>query len=212
VLRSLQTGTPKRPTFKQQQDDFIASVVEHVGRVSVSRGPSVVARVFLPPTDQWENRTGCQFAFRISLQAQGRPPQRSRRGGVIDKGDDGVFWPGMFIDFYSKEGKGATGKESDFGAIRIRADQRGGEFLGKHITVTGWWTLGMSVSSDGQVHYYAKPGVEDLTAEDYITSQYPYGKQAYQFQTFFFNVCNGDDDETWSTEWIIDDPRMYLAR
>ena len=212
VLRSLQTGYPKRPTFKQQQDDFIASVIEHVGRISVSRGPSVVTRVFLPPTDQWENRTGCHFAFRLSLQAQGRPASRGRRGVPNDDGDDGVYWPGMFIDFYSKEGKGATGKDHDQAAIRIRANQRGGEFVGKQITTTGWWTLGMSVSADGQVHYYAKPGVEDLAPEDHITSQFPYGKQALQFQTVFFNVCNGDDDQTWSTEWIIDDTRMYLAR
>jgi hypothetical protein len=118
----------------------------------------------------------------------------------------------MFIDFFSKDGKGATKREYDSAAIRIRANQRGGEFVGKQITKTGWWTLGMSVTPDGQVHYYAKPGVEDLTKEDYITSQFPYGKQALQFQTFFFNVCNGDDDQTWSTEFIIDDPRLYLAR
>jgi hypothetical protein len=212
VLRSLQTGTAKRPTNKQQQDDFIASVIEQVGRVSVARCPNVVTRVYLPPTDQWEDRTGCQFGFRLSLQGEGKPGSYGRRGQVIEKGDDGVFWPGMFIDFYSKDGKGATGKEHDYGAIRIRADQRGHEPKSVPITVTGWWTLGMSVSPDGEVHYYAKPGVEDLTPADYIISYYPYGKHAYQFQTFFFNVCNSDDDQTWSTEFIIDDPRMYLAR
>jgi len=76
----------------------------------------------------------------------------------------------------------------------------------------GWWTLGMSVSPDGQVHYYARPGIEDLTAEDRIASSYPFGRRAVSFHTFFFNVCNGDDNQTWSTEWIIDDPKMYLAR
>ena len=31
----------------------------------------------------------------------------------------------------------------------------GQDFAGPHITTPGWWTLGMSFSPDGQVHYYA---------------------------------------------------------
>ncbi|MCY2994263.1 MAG: hypothetical protein NTY19_41275 [Planctomycetota bacterium] len=45
-----------------------------------------------------------------------------------------------------------------------------------------------------------------------ITSQYPYGYRCQQFGTFFFNVCNGDDGHTWSTEWVIDDPAVYCVR
>jgi hypothetical protein len=89
---------------------------------------------------------------------------------------------------------------------------RGGDFRGPQITTTGWWTLGMSVTPDGMVHYYAKPGIEDLNEKDYITSQYPYGYRCQQFSTFFFNVCNGDDGRTSSTDWIIDDPTVYYVR
>ncbi len=118
----------------------------------------------------------------------------------------------MFINFESKEGNGATGQEHDSAYISIRGNSYGGDFKGKQITVTGWWTLGMSVTPDGMVHYYAKPGVEELTSNDRITSQYPYGNSALRFRTFFFNVCNGDDNKTWSTQWIIDDPTLYIVR
>ena len=67
-------------------------------------------------------------------------------------------------------------------------------------------------STDGMVHYYAKPGVDDLTQADYITSQYPYGYRAERFRTFFYNVCSADDGRRWSTDWIVDDPQVFLAR
>ncbi|MEC9189253.1 MAG: hypothetical protein VX520_08585, partial [Planctomycetota bacterium] len=77
------------------------------------------------------------------------------------------------------------------------------------IPTTGWWTFGISVTPNGQVHYFAKPGVEDLTVEDHIATEFPYSFRAERFKTFFFNVCNGDNGRTWSTPWIIDDPTLY---
>ena len=87
----------------------------------------------------------------------------------------------------------------------------GAEVRGPDIKSTGWWTLGMSITPDGMVHYYIKQGVDDLTSDDYVTSQYPYGYRAEMFKTFFFNVCNRDDMRTQSTEWIVDDPAVYVA-
>ena len=70
----------------------------------------------------------------------------------------------------------------------------------------------MSFTPDGQVHYYARPGVENLTEEDYITSKFPYSFRCERFRTFFFNVCNRDDGHTWSTPWIVDDPVVYFVQ
>ena len=75
----------------------------------------------------------------------------------------------------------------------------------------GWWTLGMSVTKDGKVHYFAKPGVDDLTEEDHIASHTPYNYRAEHLKTFFFNIVNGDNGRTWSTPMIIDDPRLYFV-
>src|SRR6202044_3141161 len=75
----------------------------------------------------------------------------------------------------------------------------------------GWWTLGLSASPDGMIHYFAHAGVEDLTRADLITSQNPYGFHAERLQSFFFDVVNRDDGHSWSTPWIVDDAMLYYA-
>lgn len=204
LLQSIHTGIPNRPTYRQQQDDFIANVNNLVGgNVPVWRAPNVVTRVYFPPVDEWENRSGCHFAFRVALTTT----VRKSNGIFGSKSESETYWPGMFVDFRS-QGKG---QEHDYAFIRVRANSRGGEYKGKQIEVTGWWTMGISVSPDGQVHYYAKPGLEDLGPEDRIASEFPYGFRAERFKTFFFNVCSGDDGRTPSTAFIVDDPTVYFV-
>jgi hypothetical protein len=79
-----------------------------------------------------------------------------------------------------------------------------------NITKTGWYTLGMSVTPDGMIHYYAKPGVTPLTQGDHLVSKLAYGVRVENFNTMFFNIVNQDDGRTWSTEWIVDDPEIYV--
>jgi hypothetical protein len=31
-------------------------------------------------------------------------------------------------------------------------------------------------------------------------------------KTFFFNVCTHDTGRTWSTPWVIDDPKVYFVQ
>ncbi len=207
ALQSLVTGST-RPGNQQQQDDLIASVFELEGAVAVSRSPSVVTRVWLPPIEQWENRTGCHFAIRLSLETD---RNAWPRGSARPADFDGTFWPGIFIHLDSSEGNGATGQEYDQVSIWMKADDQGKRIVGPQITQTGWWTLGMSVTPDGRVHYFAHPGVEDLTAADHIASAWPFGYRAHQFRTFFFNICNGDDGRTWSTGFVVDDSKVYVV-
>ncbi len=208
LLRSLWTGIPGRPSYHTQQDDFIADVNYRLGTtIPVDRTPSVVVRVFLPPVDTWENRSGAHFGFRTSLTTTVTKPPR----GILfssSRQEDETYWTGMFIEFQSK----TDGSEHDYAYWRLRADQNGNDFRSKQITTTGWWTIGVSHTPDGMVHYYASPGVDDLTAEDHLASHYPYGYRAEYFKTFFFNVCNGDDGKTWSTPWVVDDPTLYVLR
>jgi hypothetical protein len=95
--------------------------------------------------------------------------------------------------------------------IKVRGDRLGRDFHVRDIQEFGWWTLGMTLTGDGMVHYFARPGVEKLTAEDYLTSQYPYSFRAERFRTFFFNICNRNDGRTWSTPFLIDDPQLFLV-
>jgi hypothetical protein len=211
LLRSMQTGIPGQPSRKMHQDDFVANVQYRLRRrIDVAEVPSVTTRVFLPPVQQWEKRSGPHFGFRLALETTALVEQETGFLGMKRKEmDNEVYWPGMFVEF---ESSADSGKSEDFAYLRIRSNQRGGDFRGPQITTTGWWTMGMSVTPDGMVHYYASPGVDDLTEDDYITSQYPYDYRAERFRTFFYNTCSADDGRRWSTAIIIDDPKLYLAR
>jgi hypothetical protein len=208
LLRSLWTGIPGRASYRMQQDDFIGDVTSRIGGISPSRSPNVVVRVFLPPVKEWERRSGPHFAFRIALETTVMKPNKSGWRSSGTRRENETFWPGMFIELNPK----GQGQEQDSAHFRFRANEYGGDFQGPQITTTGWWTLGLSLTPDSLVHYYAKPGIENLTKADYVTSQHPYSFRCDQFSTFFFNVCNGDDGRTWSTAFVIDDPTVYVVR
>jgi hypothetical protein len=210
ALRSRVTGVPGRPSYQMQQDDLLVNLSSIIGPVSVSKSPSVVVRVFLPPFEQWENRTGSQFGFRAELEGGSMKMVSSK--GFFGKGSKlkhkhEAYWPGFFIQFNSK----SDGQNKEDSAVLIvRAGSQGEDIAGPKITETGWWTLGMTFTPDGSTHFYASPGVDALTERDYITTTKPYGHTAETLNTFFFNIVNQDDGRTWSTEWIVDDPALYL--
>ncbi len=216
LLRTTHSGIPGRFSYKMQQDDFICNVWQRIGhKVPVAHTPSVVAHVFMPPIATWENRTGATFGFRTSLETHAmRVPEHKKKKkdfwGRAPKKEWGLetYWPGMFVELRSESD---NNQPYDVAYWRIRGNQRGMEVRGPNIDVTGWWTLGMSVTPDGMVHYYISKGVDPLTSEDYVTSQYPYGYRAETFKTFFFNVCNFDNGRQKSTDWVIDDCAVYLA-
>lgn len=213
LMRSSQTGVPGRPSFKMQQDDLLINVASMLGGpVSVTKNPSVTVRVFLPPFEYWEKRTGASFGFRAELEGSSWDIVSSPRRGLFSRMSrrsirkEEPYWPGMFIQFNSKTD--GVNKE-DSATILIRSGERGEDIVGPRITQTGWWTLGMSFTEDGMVHFYGSPGVDPLTERDHLASTKPYGHQAEQLNTFFFNVVCQDDGRSWSTEWVIDDPSLY---
>ncbi len=189
-------GVPGRISNAQQQDDLLMLFNRRLGRsIPIAWQPSCTVRVYLPPFDEWENRTGAQFGMRADCQ--GRKPG--------DKMEE--YWPGMFLLFRSETSRNI---EQDAAKLTIRADRRGHDIRSLDIKEPGWWTLGMSFTADGQVHYYASPGVDDLTTDDYLMSNFPYSMRCVVFNNFFFNVANWDDGRTWSTQWVIDDPKIFV--
>jgi hypothetical protein len=215
-LRSSQTGVPGFPSRKMQQDDLLVNVSSLLGGpVPVSMSPSVTVRVFLPPFEYWEKRTGASFGFRAELEGGQFQPggggiarQKSKfwRIGRRSMRKEEAYWPGLFIQFNSKTD--GVNKE-DSALILVRSGDRGEDIIGPRITQTGWWTLGMAFTPDGMVHFYASPGVDALTERDHLATTKPYGNTADQLNTFFFNVVCQDDGRSWSTEWVIDDPTLY---
>ena len=195
MIATRRSGIPGRVTNKQQQDDLLMAVRRRLKKpIPVSWQPSCLVRVYLPPFEKWENRTGASFGIRADV--------RGSRGNEVEP-----YWPGMFIFFQSETSRRI---ETDSARVTVRADRRGRDVRGPNIAEPGWWTFGMSFTRDGQVHHYASPGVDDLTADDYLYSSYPYGYRCRDFHTFFFNVANWDNGRTWSTPWVIDDPEIYV--
>ena len=197
LIRTRRSCYPNRLTYQTQQDDLLVNVSRAMrGMIPVSRQPSCVVRVYLPPFEEWENRTGTSFALRMGLRGSGRKPEME------------PYWPGLFIYFQSETSRRY---KRDSAHLIVRARESGRDYRGPEITQLGWWTLGMSVTSNGKIHYYAKPGLEDLTQADHIASHYSYGNRARYLKTYFFCVLNRDDGQTWSTPWIIDDPALYVV-
>jgi len=211
LISTLNAGIPGRISYQMHQDDLIYNMQRVTGQgIHTADSPSVVVRVYMPPLEQWEQRSGPSFGFRAGCYTHaiitGKDHPQKGRFGLEE------YWPGMFVCL-EKGGRQRDGTVSeDKVFLRIRGGKRGGEIRGPEIGQMGWWTLGLSFSPDGMVHYFAKPGVENLSMDDHITSQYPYGYRTEWFKTFFFNVCSRDDGRTWSTPWVIDDPQVYFVK
>jgi hypothetical protein len=208
LLRTRDTGIPSHPMAKQCQDDFIL----RARPVSIGYTPNFVVRVFLPEWDQWEQRHGVSFGIRAGMQGPQEKQERTSGfkrlfgGGFETVTTNEPLYPGFFIQYNPK-----TAKSEAHAVLLVRANEMGHDIPSMNITQTGWWTFGMSVTSDGRCHYYAKPGVADLTSADYITSTLPYNIRSTYFNTIFFNVCSADNGQTWSTPWIVDDPKVYYG-
>ena len=216
LMQTLNSGIPGWSSREWQQDDLLVDVTNALGGfVPVSWSPNVVVRLYIPEFDKWEDRTGTSFGFRASVLASRRTHGGFRKKGLfgfMSRSGGGTeyetLYPGMFIQFNSK----TNGYKEDSAYFIIRADERGYDYTGPQIKQTGWWTIGMSFTPDGRIHYYARPGVENLTAADLLASHHYHDYTCKRFNTYFFAVCNANDGRTWSTPWIIDAPAMFMNR
>lgn len=195
LLQSYYTAIPGRTSNEKEanQDDLMLNVSSRLkGYQPVSRSPNCVVRVYLPAWDQWQQRPGASFALRADVVG-------------TRQGKSEASWPGIFIQYQPPR----RGGEPSAGLI-LRGREHG-DYLAKQITETGWWTLGMSFTPDGRCHYYASPGVDDLTEEDLIASHFPYNFRITRFNGFYFNIFNQNNGRSWSTPWIIDSPALYVV-
>jgi len=215
LMQTLNSGVPGRTSSDWQQDDLLVDVTRQLGgSLPVSWSPNVVTRVYLPDFEQWENRTGASFGFRASVVGQRSTRTREKKGlfgfvsRIRNKTESETLYPGMFIQFNSK----TAGYPQDSAHFIIRADERGYDYTGPVIKQTGWWTLGMSFTGDGRIHYYAKPGTGNLTHADHIASHHYGDYTVVRFNTYFFDVCNANNGRSWSTPWVIDDTELYISR
>ncbi len=110
---------------------------------------------FLATDEEWEPRSGPTLRVFV-------PPWKRRSWKTTNKfllptrqEKEEIYWPGLFIILESRH---QNGKGNNYAYFRVRSDRNGGDFKGPQIEVTGWWTLGMSFTPDGMVHYFASLG------------------------------------------------------
>lgn len=156
--------------------------------------PSSVVRVYVPPFEQWEPRSGASFGFRMDLWGK-KPGDRELT----------QYWPGMFFNLRRKSPRGPA---EDQAFLTIRGDEYGRDIRSIEVA-PGWWTLGLSVSADGVCHFYAREGTEPLRPQDRLASYRCYGFTCHRLDLVFFNVVTLDNGKRWSTAWIIDDPSFF---
>jgi hypothetical protein len=204
-VRTLDSGIPHHLSYGTEQDDLIVECGKRIGSIRPAEVPNFVVRIYLPPAEHWERRSGPHFGLRAGCSAP-KTESAGFLGGSTTV--DEPYWPGMWIHFRAQATKE---HEANTAYLKVRGDRMGRDFYVRELETFGWWTMGMSVTGDGQIHYYARPGVDDLTADDYLTSQFPYGFRAQSFRTFFFNFCNRNDGKSWSTPFLLDDPQLFLV-
>lgn len=206
-IQSLNTGIPGILSREPQQDDLILNMGAKYGSVSSSRSPSIVTRVWLPPFDQWEQRSGSHFGVRLALGTT-KVTETKRFFFTKTEEEAESYWPGFFIQYTRK----ADGQARHGAMWLIRGANNGGDFAGPAITETGWWTVGMTVNPNGTVSYYVRPGVQNLRPQDHVATTMPYGYQAERFSSLFFNITSANNGAQWSTPFIVDDPAVYVLR
>jgi hypothetical protein len=197
LIATKNSGIPGTYSNQQQQDDLLMMFNKRLGRtIPMAWQPSCTVRVFVPPWEDWEKRNGPSFGVRCDCM------------GHNPDGSEEAYWPGMFILRNVKKNK--DGEQINAAKLTVRGDRLGRDVRSLDITEPGWWTLGISFSEDGQVHYFAHKGIDNLMANDHLMSSFPYGERCTSLNNFFFNVANWDDGHTWSTPWVIDDPKVYV--
>ena len=169
LIATKNSGVPGTYSNEQMQDDLLMMFNKRLGRsIPMAWQPSATVRVYLPEWDKWEKRNGPSFGMRGDCM--GREPD-----GKME-----AYWPGMFI--LRNKHKNKEGEMVEAAKLTIRGDKLGRDVRSLDIDEPGWWTLGMSFSEDGQIHYYAHKGVADLTADDHLMSSYPYGERCTNVQ------------------------------
>ncbi|QDT64637.1 hypothetical protein [Calycomorphotria hydatis] len=207
MIRTLHSGVPGVLTTERMQDDLILNMAGRYGMMPASAGPSTVVRVWMPPFEEWDQQRGSHFGIRLGLRTTKEEKQRVLFFSRTVKEPE-PYWPGLFIQYLGKQGDYPEGAA----AWVVRGANNGGDFRGPLIANPGWWTVGMSVTPDGSIHYYVREGIEDLRAEDRVASTTPYGYRCEKFATIFFNITSRNDGHTWSTPFVIDDPMVFSAR
>lgn len=196
-IRSIDNGDDPYPSA----EDMITTYSDQIGRpLDASDKPSVVASVWFPPFSEWP--TGVNATdFREWL---------GFRVGAVDTAlpdNNGLYFPGIFV---------STDDAGPCLIARVGDGYNPDVTIGR-VSVSGWWTLGLSWNAQGRTEYYAAPGQVTLTARNLL----------YTTPTMSDPMANRSMDQVlgnfWalrmtypptgqlSPNWLIDFERVYVG-
>ncbi len=100
-LQTLNSGIPHRPSRQMEQDDFVMACSSRIGQTSSARSPSCTCRIWLPPFQNWENRSGSHFGYRIDCKTT---TTEKKKGLLFSRTvrEEESYWPGFFFEFHSE--------------------------------------------------------------------------------------------------------------
>ena len=195
-IRSIDNGDDDYPSA----EDMISTYADQLHRpLDASEGPGVVARVWLPPFEEWP--TGYNAAqlrewlgFRVTAYDDDLPTST------------GFYWPGIYVS------------TDDAGPCLIA---RVGDGCGFDVTIgriatPGWWTLGLSWNEQGRTEYYAAPGHVTLTSGDllHVTPDHddPVANRSMDqlIGNFWALRMTYPSTGQLSTNWLVDHLRVYV--
>ena len=208
LLCTLNSGIPGRVSYEAMQDDLILNCSQRVGQISVGRSPNFTVRVWMPEWKDWSDFKGSHFGVRGACRTT-KVEQKKRFIFTKSVSTTEPYWPGMFVQYLPN---GADGKSGPSAAWIVRGNNSGNDYRGPAIREPGWWTVGLSFTPDGRVHYYLSEGVDELTVADHVGSAFPYGYRCEQFVTLFFNSLSKNNGREWGTPFVVDDPKVYSLR
>jgi hypothetical protein len=196
-IRSIDNGDDPYPSA----EDMITTYSDQIGRpLDASDEPSVVASVWFPPFSEWP--TGVNATdFREWL---------GFRVGAVDAGlpeNGGLYFPGIFVS------------TDDAGPCLIArvGDGYHADVTIRRVSVSGWWTLGLSWNAEGRTEYYAAPGQVTLTAQNLLytepTMSDPIANRSMDqlLGNFWALRMTYPSTGQLSPNWLIDFTRVYVG-
>lgn len=194
-IRSKDSGIPGSPSGALQQDDILGRIVQigSVGVIPVSRQPSVIARIRIPPPEEWELAIINAFSFRVGVEGTNNQDN----------------WPGIFFQL-NRGARTVT--------LIARANQFNQDYnLSAPISYdtllasrNGWMTVGLSFTPDGMMHYYAALGAGNLGSANLMDSRFPGNQPVKQLEYFFSSTVNTDNGTTWGPQFHLDDALVFV--
>lgn len=196
-MRSIDNGDDPYPSA----EDMTSTYTDQIGRsLDASERPSAVTWVWLPPFQEWPTGVNASgFREWLGFRVTAHDANLQFTGGL--------YFPGIYV---------STDDAGPCLIARVGDGYAEDVTIGR-ISVSGWWTLGLSWSDQGRTEFYAAPGRVALTNENLLhttpTFSDPEANRSIDQLVGNFWALRMTYPPTGqlSPNWLIDFDRVYVG-